>query len=350
MAVLSDLVSRVRLELGDQSKQFSLTFVGDGVKVAFPLGIKHLDESTLLVLVDDNPIPNPTGYTAEIDNGVIHFAAAPVADSAIVITGMSYRYFTDTDINRFVETAVGQHTNNRTDSLGSQMTIDKIPAVEEYPIAILASIEALWALATDSAFDINIQAPDGVTIPRSERYRQLTGMIQLRTEQYKNLCSALNIGLWRIEMGTLRRISRTTNKLTPVYMPQEFDDSRKPERVYIQNDLNGRTPIPTTVQIYDIKVYQGDSWSQEFQFPFDITNLDLKAQIRTYPNAPALYATFNVEKLSANNAKFTLTTKQTAYLPARAFWDIQSTDPSDTTFERTHIRGQVFVTQQVTLD
>ena len=350
MAVLSDLVSRVRLELGDQSKQFSLTFVGDGAKVDFALGIKHIELENLLVEVDGTPVLHPTEYTVEVDNGVLHFAHAPEADSAIVVTGLAYRYFIDEDITRFVNTAVGQHTNNRTDSMGSLMTVDSIPAVEEYPIAILASIEGLWVLATDSAFDIDIQAPDGVNIPRSERYRQLTQMIQLRTEQYKSLCSALNIGLWKIEMGTLRRVSRATNKLTPVYMPQEFDDSRRPERVYIQNDLNGRTPFPSTVQTYDIKIYQGDSWSQPFQFPFDITNLDLKAQIRTYPNAPALYATFDIEKINSTTARLTLTTSATAYLPPRAFWDLQATDPAVPTYEKTHIRGQVFTTQQVTLD
>jgi len=37
-------------------------------------------------------------------------------------------------------------------------------------------------------------------------------------------------------------------------------------------------------------------------------------------------------------------------LPARAFWDLQATSSIDATFEQTYVRGQVFVTQQVTLD
>ena len=74
-------------------------------------------------------------------------------------------------------------------------------------------------------------------------------------------------------MGTLRRVSRTTNKLVPVYMAQEIDDSRRPERVYIVNDLNGRAPLPTTVQILDLKMVKGDSWEIEFDFGFDVTGL-----------------------------------------------------------------------------
>ena len=177
-------------------------------------------------------------------------------------------------------------------------------------------------------------------------------MISQRQQQYKDLCSALNIGLWRIEMGVLRRVSRLTNKLVPVYLAQEIDDSRRPERIYLQNDLKGRKPMPSYAGVYDISLYQGDSWSGEFDFPFDVSMLDFKAQIRTYPNAPAIYATFDVTKFDAANGRIrlTLSPTATAYLPARAFWDLQATNSSDPTFEQTYVRGQVFVTQQVTLD
>jgi hypothetical protein len=352
MALLTDLVSRVRLELGDMPKQFSYTATGDGVNKDFDTKIKPLESSTLLVTVNGTPVTQPTGYTVEKDLGVFHFAVAPANNAVIRFVGTSYRYFSDSDIQVFVNTAVTQHCHQRTDNFGSQMTLSLLPPVEEYPIAILASIEALWALATDASFDIDIQAPDGVMIPRSERYRQLSQIIQQRMEQYKQLSSALNIGLWRIEMGTLRRVSRLTNKLVPMYLAQEINDSRKPERVYIQNDLNGRTPTPSYAGVYDISLYQGDSWSGEFDFPFDVSALTFKAQIRTYPNAPALYATFDVTFIDALNGRIrlSLNPSATAYLPARAFWDLQATSATDATFEQTYIRGQVFVTQQVTLD
>jgi len=352
VAVLSDLVSRVRLELGDMPKQFTSTFTGDGTTKDFDTKIKPLEDTTLVVTVNNVAQLQPTNYTVEKDLGIFHFVTAPANALPIRITGTSYRYFTDADITRFINTAVEQHTHERTDGFGTQMTIGLLPPVEEYPLAILATVEALWALATDAAFDIDIQAPDGVMIPRSERYRQLSQIIQQRMEQYKQLSSALNIGLWRIEMGTLRRVSRMTNKLVPIYLAQEIDDSRKPERIYIQNDLNGRKPAPSYAGVYDIALYQGDSWSGEFDFPFDVTNLTFKAQIRTYPNAPALYGTFDVAKFDAVNGRIRLTLSPTAtkYLPARAFWDLQATSASDPTFEQTYVRGQVFVTQQVTLD
>jgi len=354
VAAIADITSRVRLELGDLPKQFALNYVGDGITTTYNLGIKPIDVYTLAIYVNGFPVANPADFTIEVDQGVVHFIDAPANDATIYITGTVFRYFTDDDICLFVNTAVEQHTYNRTNGLGSQMTVALIPPVEEYPLAILATIEALWALATDASFDINIFAPDGVTVPRSERYNQLTNLIQQRWDQYKQLCSALNIGLWRIEMGTLRRISRTTNKLIPVYMPQEIDDARKPERVYIQNDLLGRNPMPSYVAVQDIIIYQGDSYSEEVDFPFDITGLVFNAQIRTYPNAPGLYGTFVVDVISVTETlskiRLSLTKQQTAYLPVRAFWDLQATSDTDETYESTYLRGQVFTTQQVSLD
>lgn len=351
---MSDLVSRVRLELGDQPIQFTFNATGDGVTKDFTLECKPIDPNTLYVTVNGTPVATPAGYTLEEDIGVVHFVTAPVNNSSIVITGIRYRYFTDDDICLFINTAITQHTYNRTDSFGSVVNLRSIPPVEEYPLAILAVIEALWVLATDSAFDINITAPDGVVIPRAQRYQQLTNVIQQRWEQYKQLCAQLNIGLWRIEMGTLRRVSRTTNKLVPVYMPQEIDDSRRPERVYLQNDLTGRSPLPLYGQLYDIVLYQGDSWECEFDFPFDTTNYTFKAQIRTYPNAPSLYATFTITTISTSSTlskiKLSLTKKNTEYMPVRAFWDLQATSVTDPNYEVTYIHGQVFTVQQVSLD
>lgn len=354
MATLTDLVSRVRTELNDQAKQFTKSFTGDGVTVTFPLGYKPVDDSTLLVQVDGTIITNPAGYTVEPSVGVIHFTSAPNGSSVISVNGSVFRYFSDADVSYFVNTAVGQHLYNRSDQFGRQMTLALLPEVEVYPVTILSTIEALYTLATDSAFDIDITTPDGVHIPRNQRFNQLIALVEQRKEQYRNICSALNIGLWRMEVGTLRRVSRTTNKLVPVYMPQEVDDARLPERVYLQNDMTGRAPMPTTVGVYDLVIEQGDNYSVTLDFPddTDFTDLVFKAQIRTYPGSPTLWATMGTAVADPDLKKLTisLTKEQTANLPVRCAWDIQATSTSDSTFERTYLRGQVFVNQQVTTD
>lgn len=354
MANLTDLTSRVRLEIGDQPTQFTYSATGDGTTKAFSIGKYPVDPLTLYITVNGTAQATPANYTLEANLGVIHFVTAPAANAVIAVSGQSYRYFIDSDICKFINDAVTQHTFNRVDAYGSQVTINSIQPVEEYPLAVLASIEALWALATDAAFDINITAPDGVVIPRTQRFQQLSNIIQQRWEQYRLLCSQLNVGLWKIEMGTLIRTSRTTNKWVPRYMPQEVDDARRPERVYNENNLTGRNPLPVYGQIYDLTLYQGDSFSIEFDFPFDITGYTYKAQIRTYPNAPSLYATFTCTPIYTSSTlsklQLTLTKQQTAYLPVRGFWDLQFTSATDSTYEMTYIHGQTFTVQGVSVD
>jgi len=351
MATVSDLVSKVRVELSDQARQFTKVFIGNGATKDFTTGYKPLDTTTLMVKDNNTALANPTTYTVEPIYGVIHTATAPAVGHTLTITGNVYRYFTDDQLTYYVNTAVLQHTNNRTDGYNRAITIDTLPEIESYPVVLLASIEALWALATDAAFDIDIQAPDGVSIPRSERFRQLSAIIESRKEQYRNLCSALNIGVWRIEMGTLRRVSRTTNKLVPIYVAQEIDDSTSPERVYMQNDLNGRSVIPSTVPIYDMVMQQGDTFSVILDFPdtMNFSTNTFKAQIRTYPGSPTLWATFTIAVYDANlkKLKLSLDGPTTAILPVRCFWDIQATSSVDNSVT-TYLRGQVFTYPQVT--
>lgn len=352
MATLSDLVAKVRLELNDQPKQFEKTLAGDGTSTTFNLGVKPVDELSLVVKVDGIIQAQGGSFTLEPRFGVIHFVTPPANGAIIKVYGNVFRYFSTSEIEYFTKIALTQHTVGRTDPYGRQITTSSLPEIEVYPVVIQATIEALYALATDSAFDIDIVAPDGVTIPRSQRFAQLNTLIANRQQQYKELCAMLNIGIYRIEMGVLRRVSRTTNKLVPVYLAQEIDDSRRPERVYIQNDLLGRTPQPSTVSIYDIVLYQGDAWSAVFDFPdtTDFTDLVFKAEVRTYPGSPSLYATFNIAIVDAPTKKLrlSLTKKQTEAIPTRAFWDIQATSLSDDTFQRTYVHGQVFCERQVT--
>ena len=417
MAVLSDLLSRVRLELGDNAQQFTTNLTGDGTTKDFYMQVKPVDATYLVVTVNGVTQTNPGNFTIEENIGMIHFNTAsatgtgssaattitvssitgiaagmkvsgtgvattatvtsvtgtntvnvsvantgavsgtisfssiPALNSAIVISGTHYRYFTTSELTTFVNTAVTQHTDNRTDSYGSNVTIASIPPVEEYPVALLATIEALWALATDASFDINITAPDGVTIPRNQRFAQLSNIIQARREQYRELCAALNIGLWRIEMGVLRRVSRTTNKLVPVYMPQEIDDSTIPERVYIENNLKGRTPLPSNVGIYDIILTQGDVWSVPFDFPIDLTGYLVKAQARTYPGSPIVAAeiTCTITDVALGKVTLSLTHDQTLNLPLKCFWDLQIYK-ADESFNETYVRGLLFANRQVTVE
>lgn len=390
MATLTDLVAKVRTELGDLPTQFTTNLTGDGITKDFYLKVKPVEPAYLVVTSVSGSTATtvgtttagiattgPTGILAttplvavkvgssssylaqgpdfyvEADQGVIHFTTAPASGAAITVSGTHYRYFSNKDIISYVNTAVLQHTSNRTDSYGREYTLALLPEIEVYPVALLAAIEALWALATDAAFDIDISAPDGIHIPRAQRFSQLSSIITARKYQYNELCAALNIGLWRIEMGVLRRVSRTTNKLVPIYMSQEIDDTSKPERVYIENNLKGRTPLPDNVGVYDWVLTQGDTIKVEFDLPLDITSYKLLAQVRTYPESPTLAGTFTITNISIDTVNkiskiyLSMTGAQTENLPLKSFWDLQ-VYKEDGSFNQTYVRGLVFANKQIT--
>lgn len=322
MASLSNLASLLRNEIGDNGKPFIESFVGDGSKKVFTLSTYPVQGSSLIVKVGSTDVSSTS--TIEEHTGTLTLAAAPASGAAITVGGTSYRYFTDSEITNYVSIAVDQHIRSATTPYGSRMSLGNLPSVEEYPVVTLAASLALYTLANDAAYDIDIQAPDGVSIPRSERYRQLTEMIQYRKEQYKELCLLLGTGLYRVEVLTARRISPRTNRYVPLYRPQELDDGGYPQRIHI--------PIPTymdqtvgTVQNYDINLYRGDSFTVEIDFPFSLTDYSLLSQIRSYSGATLVLATFTINITDYANGKATLslTSDQTADLPSRGLWDIQ---------------------------
>jgi hypothetical protein len=152
------------------------------------------------------------------------------------------------------------------------------------------------------------------------------GMVDARKEQYRELCGLLNVGLHRVEISTLRRISQRTNRYVPIYLPQELDDGGYPKRVHI--------PLPTymdqtksTVPTYDINLHRGDSFTVDIDFPFALTDYSLLSQIRSYSGATLVLATFNIAVTDYANGKATLslTSDQTSNLPSRGLWDIQMT-------------------------
>lgn len=348
MATLSSIADKVRLELGDQSKSFEITFPADGTSTRYDTQQYPLDGTTLVVKVNGT-VQTSNQVAVEERTGVLIFTNAPSTNAVIYVKGISYRYFGNTDMESFVATAVNQHLYHRTDAFQRQMTIANLPIIEEYPVALLATTLGLYALATDAAFDIDISAPDGVSIPRSERYRQLTDMLIQRQRQYEELCAALNIGLKRIEVFTLRRTSKITNKLIPLYIPQEIDDYSPANRVYTSLSTQGGEPIPTSSGRYDLVMTQGDYFSAILDFPFNLTGYTPKAQVRSFPEAAAVAAEFVCTITDAVNGKLKieLSTSKTKALPLKAFWDIQLTSGTTT---NTYVSGTVFCTREITKD
>jgi len=277
VATLASLRDRVRLELGDQGKSFVVQFMADGSTNRFDLSYSPVDAETLFVSVDGVDISDSSSI--EESTGTLVTDSIPVAGAVMLVSGTYFRYFQNEDYDHFVTTAFSQHSHRRQDSLGREFTIETMPTIDEYPVALYASTLALYTLATDAAFDINVFAPDGVTIPRSERYRQLMEMIDSRREQYKDLCVQLGLGMYQIEVFNMNRVSKMTNRHIPNYRPMEVDDKSMPLRIDTPKNTYGDVQEPWPSQAEQLLAYEGYAFTHTKTFTGDFTGKVFQANL-----------------------------------------------------------------------
>jgi hypothetical protein len=333
VATVSSLVDRVRLELGDIGQSFVQTFVADGTTNRFRLHYSPLDSSSVFVYQDGNDVTS-TSYVEE-STGVLVVQGLPADGVQFLVTGTYYRYFTQAEMTRLVNDAVDQHSAGHTDSVGRKLTMATLPSVEEYPVAIYATAIALYTLATDASFDIDIQAPDGVSIPRSERYRQLMDMVAARKAQYAELCTLLGIGLYRIEVYTFKRQSKATGRYVPVYKPQEVDDRSYPQRVHTDLPTYGDKPPVWATDGGELLAYQNRAFNQTVTFTGDYDDsCSFVAKILNQRGSVLVVENFGLSVDGPTDgtytATLTLTPNQTMAMAGRTYWSIQLIDPDHT--------------------
>jgi hypothetical protein len=296
MATISTLIDRVRLELGDLGKSFVERLYADGTTTRFQLSHSPVTAESIAVTVDGVDVSETT--SVEESTGVMVLDDLPDAGAEILVNGTHFRYFTDAEMTQIVTTAVGEHSARRIDSLGRTITVANLPSLEEYPVALYATTLALYTLATDASFDIDISAPDGVMIPRSERYRQLLDMIQVRQAQYKELCVQLGIGLYSIDVFTFRRISKTTNRYVPVYKPQEVDDKSVAQRAEIPLPTYGDANVPWVTEAGQLTSFQDVAFSESVAFSGNYAGKSFEARLVTQRGSIQVVRTFELDVTS----------------------------------------------------
>jgi hypothetical protein len=288
VADISTLIDRVRLELGDLGKSFAERIIADGTTNRFQVQYNPLNADSIMVYINGVVVPDEDTHAEEgtgtivlgtMVGGVITEPLIPDAGDEVLVNGTHYRYFTTDELTAIVTTAVTEHTAKRVDSMGRTLTISTLSSLDEYPVAIYATTMALYTLATDASFDIDIMAPDGVSIPRSERYRQLMDMIAARQNQYKDLCVQLGVGLYSIDVFTFRRISKTTNRYVPVYKPQEVDDRSIPQRAEISLPTYGDANIPWITEYGQLLAYQDRAFTDTVTFTGDYAGYGFTARL-----------------------------------------------------------------------
>lgn len=341
---------RLRYELGDIGRSFVHQFVADGTTNRFLIPYSPLDGANLVI----NQNGDDVSTTVEVEEatGYIVFDTTPEDGDVVIVAGNYYKYFTNTEVCQYINDAFEQHSAFHTDAYGRNVNLSTLATIEEYPVIVYASTLALYTLATDASFDIDIQAPDGVMIPRSERYRQLMQMIDVRKNQYKELCSQLGIGLYKIDVFSLRRISKTTNHYVPIFQPQEIDDTSSLVRVHLPIPTYGNVEQPPVTVVQDLTLIEGDDYEFSIRLDFEVDNLTPLAQIRIAPGAASILTEFTITKpdiVEDGDNKRTLTLSltgaQTLILPSTSYYDVQLTDEDNKT--HTYVSGKIFKEPQV---
>lgn len=242
MATHESVAAAARHHLRDFPEFFTMTTENTGRTYKLPH--RNVVASSLVVRtqVSSNPpvdLAITTNYVVDERNGYLRLTAAPTANSVLLIEGYYYQWLSDDDLLFAAGIADRMITSNL-----NGISLGGVSPVVADVISIATVVEALWSLAAEFSRDIDVSHPEGVHIPASERYRQIMPLLQYWTSEYEKRAKALNIGLERIEQFTLRRVSRTTNMLVPLWQTRELGDSTPTTRLFPPIDP-GIIPVET---------------------------------------------------------------------------------------------------------
>lgn len=243
---LTEAISRIRLEIGDPYQPFKTSTLGDGMTNLYDLPKQNLDINSLTITVvngaSTTDLVQGVDYIADEEEGLVQLTV-PVPDGAtLIMQGNAWGMFTDDDLTIFLTDSVNQHCHGRfideriRTSQGfiayrnMPMTLANLPAIEEPLLVMLSTINVLWTLANDMSTDTNVVTVEGTNIDALGRYRQVMDHITELQERYERYCGQLNVGVFRWETMKLRRVSRTTNRLVPIFTDREYDDHTWPTR------------------------------------------------------------------------------------------------------------------------
>lgn len=231
MATLADVEEIARRYLRDFPKFFQTTF--EVVGRTYELGQTNIDTTSLWVALYDGTTTTElasTSYSLDERNGILRLTTLPGAGTTIMVEGYYYEWVTPSDLSFYSYHALEKHLHTMDVPLESMA-----PAVVDV-IGMAAVVETLWALMTEYGRDIDVITSESVHIPASQRFRMTQTLLQFWDNEYKTAAKALNIGLERLEIFNLRRVSRLTNRLVPLYKAREIGDYSPMERLWPEID------------------------------------------------------------------------------------------------------------------
>jgi hypothetical protein len=234
MQTLADVADYARNLIRDFPKFFETTYAplpASTVRMPHPLisslEVRKISDSTEI-----------TEYSLDARNGVIKIHDASSAAEGIYVVGYHQSWFLDEDLEFYAEMVLNEHLFHRDNAEG----VADLPIEEQQLVAMGAVMYAYWSLLTEFSTEIDVSTPEGINIPASQRFHQVQSMFQYWKQKYDEYANALDVGILKVEIKDLRRVSRLTNRYVPMFKGREVDDPRPPVRIYPQIDTNVKPP------------------------------------------------------------------------------------------------------------
>jgi hypothetical protein len=228
MATITDVETIARTYLRDFPKFFQVSFPVVGR--TYELGHINIDTSTIWVAKYSGSgsasTLAPSEYTIDPRNGVVRLSNTLSSSTTLLVEGYYYEWVTPDDLSFYAHRAVEKHTSNL------RVTLEEMSGIVIDTIGIATIVESLWALMTEFSRDIDVMTSESIHIPASQRFRMVQSLLSQWEGEYRRHATALNIGVDRLEVFELRRKSRTTNYLVPIYRNRELGDYTPPERLW----------------------------------------------------------------------------------------------------------------------
>lgn len=223
MTTIAEVSSVARKLSRDFGTFFEINFATTGATLRLPH--PNIEPSSVSVVnnTDGSPI---TDFVVNGRNGLLKLPNPTQYADGVYVSGLYYQWFLDEDLGFFSQITMTEHMYHR-----PGVDMQSIMGVEVEVMGIGALVGALWSLLSEFATDIDISSPEGMNIPAHQRYQQVQALITYWEKRYEEKAAMLNVGLKRIEMHTLRRITRLSNRYAPLYRGREIDNPRPPIRI-----------------------------------------------------------------------------------------------------------------------
>jgi hypothetical protein len=229
MATKSEIITTARNYLRDFKKPFQQSFVPMGK--SYDLGKPNVEADSLYVAYvpqggSSASVLLTSQYELDARNGLVRLVPQLSSGDTLMVEGYYYEWLLPEDMDFYADMAINLNTHNLKVPLANMA-----PAVADV-IGIHTLVQALWGLLSEYSRDIDVITSESVHIQASQRYRMVSSLLDYWSAEYNRRAQALNIGLERLEVVNLRRVSRTTNRLVPLYKQREVGDYGPIERIW----------------------------------------------------------------------------------------------------------------------